>query len=76
MQTIQLEIQDDIYESLLDKGINFNTKIKEFLHNLVDDGYPSITSDEAKSRVNNAVNRYQDGTGTYVNQDKYSIHIK
>lgn len=74
MHTIQLEIQDDIYDELKSKGVDINHKLQDFLHDLVDDAYPSISTDEAKQRVSDAVNRYRDGTGTYASSDEYLEH--
>ena len=55
MQTIQLQIEDDIYDELKSKGIDINHKLQHFLYDLLDDGYPAISEDEAKQRVSNAV---------------------
>lgn len=74
MQTIQLQIQDDIYEELKSKGIDIHNKLQDLLYDLVDDGYPSISADEAKQRVANAVDRYRDSTGTYLDASSYSKH--
>ncbi len=71
MQTIQLQVQDDIYEELKSRGIDINNKLQDFLYDLVDDGYSSISTNEAKQRVAKAVDRYKDGTGTYANADEY-----
>lgn len=70
MHTIQLQIQDDIYDELISKGIDINHKLQEFVFSLVDDGYPSISTDEAKKRVADAVNRYRDGTGNYTSYNQ------
>ena len=51
MQTIQLQIQDELYETISSKGININSTVQEFLYNLVDDGFPAISTDEAKQKV-------------------------
>ena len=72
MRTIELQIQDDIYDSLIEKGINLNNKIKEFLYSLVDDGYPSISYDEAKQRVSQAIDRYKNQTGIYFDENEYN----
>ena len=69
MQTLQLQIQDDLYESIKDMSIDINEKFQEFLYNLVDDGYPTISLDEAKQRVADAVDRYRNGTGNYTPYD-------
>ena len=70
MQTIQLQIEDDIYDELKSKGIDINHKLQDFLYDLLDDGYPAISEDEAKQRVSNAVDRYRNGTGVYTAYDK------
>ncbi len=75
MQTIQIDLQDDIYKELLSSGINIQSEIKEFLSSLTHDKYPSITTKEATKRVNQAVERYKNGTGTYLNQDEYKEKI-
>jgi len=74
MQTIQLQIQDELYEAISSKGININSKIQEFLYNLADDGYPAISMEEAKQRVSDAVDRYNDGTGKYLDTNEYTEH--
>jgi hypothetical protein len=70
MQTIQLQIEDDIYDELKSKGIDINHKLQDFLYDLLDDGYPAISEDEAKQRVSNAVDRYRNSTGIYTPYDK------
>ena len=70
MQTIQLQIEDDIYDELKSKGIDINHKLQDFLYDLLDDGYPAISEDEAKQRVSNAVDRYRNVTGVYTAYDK------
>ena len=39
MQTIQLQIGDDIYDELKSKGIDINHKLQHFLYDLLDDGF-------------------------------------
>lgn len=74
MQTLKLQLDDDIYEALKAKSIDIPAKINEYLSNLADDAYPSISTEDAKSRVSDAMNRYNDGTGTYIDEDNYTIH--
>jgi len=69
MHTLQLQLSDDLYNSIKDMGIDINDKIQDFLYNLVDDNYPAISFDEAKQRVSDAVDRYHNGTGVYVKLD-------
>jgi len=59
LKTIQLELNDDLYSNITDNGIDIQAKFKEFLFSLTDDGYPSITTHEAKSRVKDAIEDYQ-----------------
>ena len=51
MQTIQLQIEDDIYDELKNKGIDINHKLLTFLYDLLDDGYPAISEDEANKSI-------------------------
>ena len=74
MQTIQLQVEDKIYEEIKSKGIDINHKLQDFLYDLVDDGYPAISEDEAKQRVSDAVDRYRNGTGIYIHVDEYVEH--
>ena len=76
MQTIQLQIEDDIYDELKSKGIDINHKLQDFLYDLLDDGYPAISEDEAKQRVSDAVNRYRNGTGNYTSAKDYEIKME
>jgi hypothetical protein len=62
MHTVQAQIQDDLYEDLVKRGIDIQAKFKEYLFSLTDDGYHSISLDEAKTRVSKAVEDYKNGT--------------
>jgi polyhydroxyalkanoate synthesis regulator phasin len=70
MQTIKLQIQDDIYENIKERGIDINRKLHEFVSSLADDGYPSISTQEAKQRVSDAIERYKNGTEAFTPYDK------
>jgi len=59
MQTLKIELEDNLYQNILQSGVDVQTKIKEFLFDLVDDGYPIITTEEAKKRVTEAMDSYQ-----------------
>ena len=72
MHTLQFQIQDDIYQNIIDSGIDIQTKFKEFLTELVDDGYPSISIQEAKKRVSEAVEEYENGKGSYLLEEEYN----
>jgi len=66
MHTIQLQIQDDIYDELKSKGIDINNKLQEFVSSLADDGYPYISTNEANQRVACSVDRYHNSTGAHT----------
>lgn len=74
MQTIQLQIEDDIYEAIKQQGIDLKAKVYELIDTLVDDGYPSITTQEAKRRVSEAVERYRSGEGKDFDKNEYKHH--
>ena len=59
MHTIKLQLDDNLYEDITQSGIDIKEKFKEFLMDFVDDGYPSISTNEAKKRVSEAVEDYQ-----------------
>lgn len=75
MQTLKIELEDGVYQSIVQSGIDIQGLLKDFLFDLVDDGYPAITKDEAKKRVSDAVQKYKDGTGLYLNTQEYDTRI-
>ncbi len=75
MQTLKIELEDNIYLNLVQSGINIQEKFKEFLLNLNDNEEPAITSKEAKKRISKAVKNYKNSTGTYFNESEYQAHI-
>lgn len=74
MHTLKLHLDDEIYETLKAKSIDIPTKINEYLANLADDGYPTISTKESKKRVSDAIDRYENNTGIYVTLDDYNTH--
>jgi polyhydroxyalkanoate synthesis regulator phasin len=76
MQIIKLELDDKMYQTIVKSGIDVQSKFKEFLFDLIDDGYPAISTQEAKKRVSDAVNRYKNGTGNYFANEEYEVRIK
>jgi len=67
MQTIQLELEDSIYNSIQAKGINIKELFQEFIHTLNDS--PSLSLQEAKQRVYEAVTKYQNGSLNTISHD-------
>lgn len=66
MQTVHLQVQDNLYNQLIQNGVDIQERFNEFLYDMLDDGYPSISTEEAKKRVSDAVERYRSGTGVYT----------
>lgn len=59
MVTINLELEESLYEEMKKQGIDLQAQFKEFLEDLKDDGYPGISTDEAKKRVSKAIEDYK-----------------
>ena len=59
MHTIKLQLEDNLYKDITQSGIDIKEMFREFLMDFVDDGYPSISTKEAKKRVNEAVEDYK-----------------
>lgn len=74
MHTIKLQLDDSLHKEITQSGIDIKEKFKEFLMDFLDDRYPTITTDEAKKRVSQAVDRYENSTGTYLNEEEYNTH--
>lgn len=74
MHSLTLKVDDRFYAQLL-SFLKQNKQQVDIVENIKDDGYPAISTDEAKMRVAAAVDRYRDGSGTYLNQDEYNSHI-
>ena len=61
MQTIELQIPDNIYNQLVKSGIDIKQQLQDNLYDLLDDGYSSITTQEATKRVSDLVRDYESG---------------
>jgi len=68
MQSINLNIENDIYEDIKRGGIDIQKKFNEFLAQFafVDDGCPTIGTEEAKRRVAEAVEHYRKSPEDFV----------
>jgi methionine aminopeptidase len=75
MQTIELKIPDNIYNQLSKSGIDIKQRLQDTIYDLLDDGYPSISINEATKRVSDAIHRYTNDTGEYLDSDDYQHHI-
>ncbi|MDX4037593.1 hypothetical protein [Aliarcobacter skirrowii] len=80
MHTIKLNISDSLYTKLANKKIDIESAFEELLYDLVDDGYSSISKEDADKRVSDAVLKYKKGelkTITYENgMDKIDNWLK
>jgi len=73
---LTVEVENEIYDELKTMGIDIQSKIKEYLKNLIDDGYPTISKEEANKRVADAVERYDSGKGEYLQQKEYDKEME
>jgi len=55
MQTLKIELEDTMYQNIVQSGVDIQAKFREFLIDFVDYGYPTITTKEARIRVSEAV---------------------
>lgn len=74
MHSLVLKVDDGFYAQLL-SFLNQNKRQVNIVEDIKDDGYPAISTNEARMRVAAAVDRYKNGSGTYLNQDEYNSHI-
>jgi len=59
MHTIQLQLEDSLYNKMKNNGIDINAQFQEYLLDFINDGYPTIDTDEATQRVSNALTDYE-----------------
>ena len=71
MQTIKIELEDHIYKRVVDSGVNLQEKFKEMIYDFLDDGYPAVSTEEAKKRVAKAVKDVRDGNAILLTQEEY-----
>lgn len=70
MRTVQIQLSDDLYEYLSSSHIDIQAKVKDYLSSLVSiRSYPTISTQEAKERVSEAVNRYKNADVVYSTFD-------
>ena len=60
MHSLVLNVDDSFYSQLL-SFLNQNKPRVDILEDIKDDGYPSISKDEAIARVSAAVDKYRSG---------------
>ena len=70
MHTLKIELEDNIYQNIIQSGIDIQEKVKEYLFSLVDDGYPSISTEEAKSRIEKALLEYKNNPSHFKEADE------
>jgi hypothetical protein len=60
MHSLVLKVDNSFYAQLL-SFLNHNKRQVNILEDIEDDGYPSISKDEARARVSAAVEEYKSG---------------
>lgn len=60
MHSLVLHVDDSFYNQLL-SFLNQNKPQVDILEDIKDDGYPSISKDEARARIGTAVEEYRSG---------------
>ncbi len=60
MHSLVLKVDDGFYTQLL-SFLNQNKRQVNILEDIEDDGFPAISTDEAKQRVSSAVEEYRSG---------------
>jgi hypothetical protein len=65
IHSLVLHVDDSFYSQLL-SFLNQNKPQVDILEDIKDDGYPSISKEEAKTRVSAAVEEYKNGKMTTV----------
>jgi hypothetical protein len=58
MATIEIEVDDKLFENIQKQGVDLQVEFNDFLLNLVDDGYPAISTEEAKKRISEEIEDY------------------
>jgi hypothetical protein len=74
MHTIELQLDDNLYEKITQRGIDIKEQFQEFLLDFVDDGYPAISTQEAIKRVSKVVESHKNDTATYLNEKEYQVY--
>ena len=74
MQTIQInnpEIESILSSQYGDDTQSLLSDFVKFVKLSIDDGYPSITKEEAMLRVSQAIDEVKNGTAKLLTQDEY-----
>jgi len=69
MHTVELQLEDTMYENMLNSGIDIQEKFKEFLLEFADNGYPAISAQEANARVVESLEKYHNNPDQFSNLD-------
>jgi len=59
LHTIQLQLENSLYDKIKNNDIDINEQFQEYLLNFINDGYPAINTQEATNRVSNAIADYE-----------------
>ncbi len=76
---VSLNIQDDVYQKLISAGVDMQSKINEYLLNLVEkkDGYLNSTQyQEDRAYFQEALEEIESGKTELLNQEQYEKEMK
>jgi pyruvate kinase len=78
---LTLQIDNSEIENFIDKryGVDTQTLLQDFATFVkvsMDDGYPSINTEEAKRRVAKAVKELEEGTAKMLSQEEYDKEMQ
>jgi predicted DNA-binding protein YlxM (UPF0122 family) len=69
MHSLNLQINEMVYNKLIAKGVDINAELNDFLENLALDETSYISTQDAIKRVSDAVAKYENKTGIYTPYD-------
>jgi len=73
MQTIAIEVEDNVIKNLKNLGYSLNDikeEFKNYVYDFFDDGYPGISYEEACKRVEESVERYKTNPESFIQMDE------
>ena len=65
MHTIKLELNENLYKILVEKNIDIQKKLGDYLYFLAKNEHKTVNQEEAETRVKNAFNRYKNDKNSF-----------
>ncbi len=72
MHIVKIQLEDTLYETMVNSGVDIQEKFKEFLLEFKDDGYPAISTQEASARVAENLEKYKSHPNEFTKLDNDS----